>query len=171
VRTFLLCLITKCPQTHVKLCATFRLRSQVSNLYLINSSCNSKMDQCHWCPNPFFICPMLYVFFVSEWVGEWVGEWAGEWVSGWVSGWVSEWVSGWVNEWLSGCVIQLMKISFSLLSDVCGYEGARVVIPRSKSCTPAQLPAVALLPVGSDPCEAVKMYLCFGRHRSVVLCP
>ena len=66
-------------------------------------------------------------------------------------------------------MIQL-KISLTLLSDVCGYEGVCVVIPRPKNHMQTQLPAEALLQVGSDPCEAVKMYLCFGRHRSVVLC-
>jgi hypothetical protein len=67
-------------------------------------------------------------------------------------------------------VIQLMKISLTLLSDVCDYEGAWIFIHRSINYTPAQLPAVALLPVGSDTCEAVNTYLYFGRHRSDVLC-
>jgi len=75
-----------------------------------------------------------------------------------------------VSEWVRGCVIQLIKISLTLLSDVCDYEGAWVVIHRSINYTQGQLPAVALLPVGSDPYEAVKMYLCFGRHRSNVFC-
>jgi len=70
---------------------------------------------------------------------------------------------------MSGCMIQLMKISLPLLSDVCDYDRAWVVMPRCINHTQAQLPAVALLPVGSDPCEAVKMCLCFGRHRSVIL--
>ena len=47
---------------------------------------------------------------------------------------------------MSGCVIQLMKISLPLLSDVSDYEGVWVVIPRSINYTQAQLPAAALLP-------------------------
>ena len=47
------------------------------------------MDQCHCCPNPFFICSMLYTSFVSECVSE-GGAWVGEWVSGCVNEWMRD---------------------------------------------------------------------------------
>jgi hypothetical protein len=132
VCTFHLCLITRCSEACVKLCASFSLRDGVPQWYETNASCNNEIHKCHSCPVPCFICVMQYASFLSEWLRDWVDAESAFIVTGF--------------PWL--------RQSLSRDCELHAVETTRKADP----------------PIGSDCYEAVRMYLCFGRHRSVISC-